>query len=87
LEEKASLTSLAGRRKDTYKSGGVDERFDVKGNRRDNMSEADMKCKVAILLLLYQAYRSALQAALFLIARSRKLAAETPFCDEFSENG
>jgi len=46
------------------------------------MREADIKCKVAILLLLYNAYHTPLQAVLFVPTRRRKLAAETSFCCE-----
>jgi hypothetical protein len=47
------------------------------------MRDADMKCKVVILLLLITAYRSALQAVLFIATRRRKLTADTPFCCEW----
>ncbi len=48
------------------------------------MREADMKCKVAILLLLYNASQSALQVVLFIVTRRRKLAADTSFCCEYN---
>ncbi len=50
---------------------------------RPNMREAVTKCKVAILLLLSNAYQSALQAILFVPTRRRKLAAESAFCCQF----
>jgi len=41
------------------------------------MREADMECKVVLLLLLYKTYHAALQAVLVVSTHRRKLAAET----------